>query len=202
MLKSGQASKDKNCQVTERWSTHCAAAGVPLRRVTVSWLNLEGLSWRFHCRFSLLAPCSHSPHGKTGCSAPRLPAAKLCAGAGMGRTELGMGPQCRPEWASNTIHEIQAECRRLCWSHCPVLERGSRAGPPLPQQHPMNRWKLASDHCPTVQGAFLSPHCHSVAVTLPTSLQQPPAPLSPHSQGAQPGSRGTQGTFGRAVVLQ
>ncbi|NXK36445.1 CAPON protein, partial [Piprites chloris] len=40
------------------WSMCSAAAGVPLLRVTVSWLDLEALSWRPHCRPPLLAPCS------------------------------------------------------------------------------------------------------------------------------------------------
>ena len=136
MLKPGQASKDKNCQVTGGRSTRSAAAGVPLLGVTVSQLDLEGLSWRPHCRLPSWLPALATPVAGQGVQLPVYPQLSCVAVLGQGeRREPGVGPQCMAERASNASWEsppVQAgqSTEGLCRSNRPVLERRSEAGPP------------------------------------------------------------------------
>lgn len=91
VLKAGQASKDKNCQVLGGQSMRSAAAGAPLLGVT-AWFGdaFRETSLQTH----RLTPCSCSPRGRTGRSAPSLPAVKLRRSTGAGG-EARVGPQGR-----------------------------------------------------------------------------------------------------------
>lgn len=142
VLKPGQASKDKNCQVmaggetTRGWSMHSVAAGVPLLGVTVSRLDLEGLSWSPRCRPPSWLPALAAPVAGQGVLLPVYPWLSRAPVLGQGeRRELGVGPRHMAEWSSNATREsppVRAgqSAEGLCWSDRPALKGRSEAGPP------------------------------------------------------------------------
>lgn len=161
----------------------------------------------------LLAPCSHSPCGRTGCSAPGLLAAKLCPSAGAGgEAKAGSGTMAYG-WAGfkrnpgDPTGAGRTEHRGALLEQSPSARKENRGRTPLLQQHPHNRWKLRGGISSKATVSlpcgvdFCAPSAALRQSLVQLPQQRPPAPFTPQAQGAafprgpSPGSTGIQGMF-------